>query len=395
MQQTVQILKTVTIPDKISIERYRKVPELGPRILFFSGGTALKKLSKQLINYTHNSIHIVTSFDSGGSSAELRDSFKMLSVGDLRNRMMALADQSVKGNPSVYRLFAYRLPIRGAQNKLIKELLEIIDGAHHLITAVKEPMKSIICDHIQFFYRKMPENFDLRGASIGNIILAGGYLNNNNNIDTVLYMFTKLVEARGIVKAVDSRFLDLVAKLENGKILIGQHYMTGKEISPITSPIKKIYLTDDRKTAKKVNIEAKPAITKLISKADLICYPMGSFFTSILANLLPENIPLAIAANPCPKVYVPNTTEDPEQYGMKLSDSVEILKTHLKSDVYKTENLLNFIIVDNKHDIYPYPLELDKIEKSGIRIIESEIVTEESYPYIDSEKLINVLLSLT
>ena len=92
MTKSVQILKTIQIPDLVKIERYRKVPELGPKILFFSGGSALKDLSTKLINYTHNSIHIITSFDSGGSSAKLRDTFHMPSVGDLRNRLMALAD---------------------------------------------------------------------------------------------------------------------------------------------------------------------------------------------------------------------------------------------------------------------------------------------------------------
>ena len=34
----------------------------------------------------------------------------MLSVGDLRNRLMALADESALGNPAIYRLFEHRFP---------------------------------------------------------------------------------------------------------------------------------------------------------------------------------------------------------------------------------------------------------------------------------------------
>jgi hypothetical protein len=37
-----------------------QVPDLGPRILFFSGGSALRRLSEKLVDYTHNSIHLIT-----------------------------------------------------------------------------------------------------------------------------------------------------------------------------------------------------------------------------------------------------------------------------------------------------------------------------------------------
>ncbi|MFW5958104.1 MAG: GAK system CofD-like protein, partial [Desulfosalsimonas sp.] len=72
-----EINRTARLPDPVRLARYEKLPDLGPRLLFFSGGTALRELSAQLIGYTHNSIHIITPFDSGGSSAELRRVFHM------------------------------------------------------------------------------------------------------------------------------------------------------------------------------------------------------------------------------------------------------------------------------------------------------------------------------
>ncbi len=82
----IHVSRAVEIPDPLRIGRYRKAPELGPRILFFSGGSALNGLCKALKHYTHNSTHLVTPFDSGGSSAELRNAFNMPSIGDLRSR---------------------------------------------------------------------------------------------------------------------------------------------------------------------------------------------------------------------------------------------------------------------------------------------------------------------
>ncbi len=46
-------------------------------MLFFSGGTALKKLSIFLKEKVF-SVHLLTAFDSGGSSAEIRKHFQVL-----------------------------------------------------------------------------------------------------------------------------------------------------------------------------------------------------------------------------------------------------------------------------------------------------------------------------
>ena len=84
----VEITKTVNLPDTLRMELFRRIPELGPKILFFSGGTALRGVSAELVYYTHSSIHIITPIDSGGSSAVLRDAFGMPAIGDIRNRYL-------------------------------------------------------------------------------------------------------------------------------------------------------------------------------------------------------------------------------------------------------------------------------------------------------------------
>ncbi|MEG6550492.1 2-phospho-L-lactate transferase CofD family protein, partial [Desulfocurvibacter africanus] len=93
MTMRILVSRTTTLPDPIKLARFLRAPELGPKVLFFTGGTALKALSRRIIDYTHNSIHLITPFDSGGSSAKLRAAFDMPAVGDLRNRLMALADR--------------------------------------------------------------------------------------------------------------------------------------------------------------------------------------------------------------------------------------------------------------------------------------------------------------
>ena len=68
-------------------------PDGGSRILFFSGGTALAPVAAELSRHTRNAVHVITTFDSGGSSAELRRAFDMPAVGDIRARKMCIRDR--------------------------------------------------------------------------------------------------------------------------------------------------------------------------------------------------------------------------------------------------------------------------------------------------------------
>ena len=45
--------------------------------------------------------------------------------------------------------------------------------------------------HLHFFEAERPVDFDLRGASIGNCILTGGYLNYHRKLDPVIYLFMR------------------------------------------------------------------------------------------------------------------------------------------------------------------------------------------------------------
>jgi CofD-related protein of GAK system len=395
--QRVIVPHTAIVPDEAKLARYLKTPELGPRLLFFSGGSALKRVSKNLIDYTHNSIHIITPFDDGGSSAVIRDAFAMLSIGDLRNRLMALADQTVKGNPEIYRLFSYRLPQEGQPEALKYKLGHIAAGWDSLIDKVSAPMKEIICNHLQSFLEFMPEEFDLRGANIGNLVLTAGYLNNRRNIGAVLFLFSRLVESRGIVKPVLAQDLHLAAELSNGMIIAGQHLITkGEQIHQVGVPIRKLFITSSRESPAAIQPAADSDVIALIGKAELICFPVGSFYTSVMANLLPVGVGKAVAGNICPKVFVPNTLFDSEQFGMSLGEAVETIIGYLAADApgRGPTDFLNLLIIDSQIR-YPFDLEMDRIRALGIDILDVRLATPESYPYVDPRCLCDVLLSLT
>lgn len=393
----VRISKDVLLPNPVKLARFERSPELGPKILFFSGGSALREASRFLINYTHNSTHIITPFDSGGSSAVIREAFHMLAVGDIRNRLMALADQSLRGNPEIFALFAYRLSKKNSREELHKELTSMCRSTHRLIRAIPDPMRKIIRNHLHFFLDRMPADFDLRGASIGNLVLTGGFLENRRHLDPVIYIFSKLVQVRGTVRPALNAYLHLAAELEDGRTVVGQHLLTGKETGALDSRITRVWLTDDREKPKPVRPTVRKKVTELIEDSELICYPLGSFYSSVVANFLPDGIGRAVAKCRSPKLFVPNTTGDPETVGMTVVDQVETLVHYLKADdpeTISTSDVLNFVLVDSRNGDYP-GLDIERIQEMGIDVIDCSLIGFGRDPRVDPRFLVPVLLSLT
>jgi len=393
----IRVTRRIKLPDLLRISRYQKAPELGPSILFFSGGTALGQLSRELKSYTHNSIHLVTPFDSGGSSAKLRQAFGMPAIGDLRSRLMSLADETVTGNPEVYRLFTYRFPKEAEDAELTERLNLLVSGKEPMIKSVPNPMRRLIRTQLEYFKQALPEGFQLQGASIGNLILTGGYLNNHKHLDPIIFLFSKLVGVLGTVRAVVNDDLHLVAELEDGSRIIGQHLMTGKEVAPLSSPIKHLYLSDRAKPTAPVSITLHRKIRKLIKRAELICYPPGSFYSSLIANLLPAGVGSAVAANPSPKIFIPNLGTDPEQIGMTMDRSVLRLLEQLRMDAGDScadERLLNFVLLDSKRGAYGSLPSRSLLKQLKVRVIDTDLISRSSAPYYDPKLLAAALLSL-
>ncbi len=374
----------------------QRSPERGPRPLFFSGGSALRPLCRILKLRTHNSIHLVTPFDSGGSSARLRASFEMLSVGDLRNRLLALADESREGNPEIYELLSHRFESSGRPEALRRRLAEMVEGRDTLVAAVPRPLRDSVQAPLRCFEERMPSDFDLQGASVGNLLLAGEYLA-ERSFETVLSRVSSLLAVRGTVRPIVEADLHLAVRLEDGQRVVGQHRITGKECPPLESPVCELELVDGLEQATRVDIAASEKIRELILSADLICYPIGSFLSSVLCNLIPRGVGRAIAAARCPKIYIPNTASDPEQLGIDVVRATEMLLEALGRDAgagTAAGDLLQLVLLDRRSELYSLPAAADGLRKLGVEPVEVDIVSRSRPPQIDPERLTEVLLSL-
>lgn len=384
----------------LRLARYRKAPELGPKILFFSGGTALKSFSEILAEYTHNSIHLVTPFDSGGSSAELRKAFSMPAVGDLRARLLALADDSVTGHPEIAALFSHRLAKSQGRVSLQRSLQALVSGKHPLLKAIAEPMRSLIRSYLAEFANQMPESFNLAGASVGNLILTGGYLIHNRSLDPIAFLFGQLIKTRGTVRTTTDADLQLQVLLENGRTITGQHRFTGKETAEIDSPVRSIKLSGEANDVDAGDVSKVCKETrKLIDSAELLVFPPGSFYSSIIANLLPKGVTKALSKNPAPRVYVPSLGTDLETLGMTLVDQIHVLSEYLlskPSGKQPERPAFDFLLFDSRL-LSVSEDQLDEIRgRMGIQVIDADLATADlDVNRYDDMKLAGALLGLT
>ncbi len=358
----------------------REAARKGPRILFFSGGTALRSAAHELTHFTHNTIHLITPFDSGGSSAVLRKAFDMPAVGDLRARIMALADDHVRGNPEICTLFAYRLARDASLRSLRAELETLTRGVHPLLKQVPEPMRVTIQEHLTWFARQMPDDFFLGGASIGNLVLAGGYLAQRCRIYPVIGLFSRMVRARGIVRPVTDIPAHLAVRLASGEVIVGQHRFTGKELEEIHSPIMDIWLTAHEHSQEPMTLAIAAHTTRYIQSAESICYPVGSFYSSLLANLLPQGVGRAVAKARCPKIFIPNLGKDPELAGHTLQDQVnQLLRLLLRDAPHASPcDVLTHMLVDGERGSYAGGIPYEWLEKMGVCVCHAPLVTEKS-----------------
>ena len=190
-------------------------PHEGPRILFLSGGSALRDLSRVITRYTHRSTHLITPFDSGGSSAPLRRAFGMLSVGDLRNRLLALADDGSSGAAEARACFGHRFDLEGPRQAANDQLRELIAGREPRIAGLPAAQRDFGQETLRVFFRAMPADFDLRGASVGNLVLTGAYLP-ERNIHHALARFGEALGVEGEVLPSSEDDLHLAARLADG-----------------------------------------------------------------------------------------------------------------------------------------------------------------------------------
>jgi len=248
----------------------------GPKVVAIGGGHGLSTLLRGLKAHTSNITAIVTVADDGGSSGRLRRELGVPPPGDFRNCIVALADDEALTT----RLFQYRFG----------------------------------------------EGVSLDGHSFGNLFIAA--------MVGITGSFERAILESSRVLAVQGRILP--STLENVTLCAefkeegGPGWIAGESRIPHAGyPIERVFLKPD-------GVRAYPESLRAILEADLIIIGPGSLFTSILPNLLVEDIVRAIRASQAVKVYVCNVATQPgETDGFDVGDHVAALERHIGKGVFQ------------------------------------------------------------
>ncbi len=307
----------------------------GPKIVAIGGGNGLAALLRGIKTVSHNIYAVVTVADDGGSSGKLRDTLGILPPGDVRNCLAALSDDE----DLLTHLFQYRFP---------------------------------------------SSNGSLQGHSFGNLFIS--------SLVEVTGSFEEAVAESGKVLAVSGKVLP--STLENVKLVAEIEQKNGETIRVEgESRIPKAKGKIQKVMLKPENPAPYPEVLQAILSSDLVLIGPGSLYTSILPNLLVNDIAAALRTTQALKIYICNlATQEGETEGFSCGDHIRVLEQHLG------QNLFDIVIAnDNPPSLYnPHviPVELEHDLAQRYNVYSKDLVDREHPWRHDSLKLTEALIDL-
>jgi uncharacterized cofD-like protein len=332
------------------------MPSSGLNIVAIGGGTGLSTLLRGLKRYVDGdgpwSVHglgaIVTVTDEGGSSGVLRKEFGMLPPGDIRNCIVALAEEE----QLLSRLFSYRFDTDSA----------------------------------------------LKGHSLGNLLLTA-MTDITGSFDNAVLAASEVLAIRGEIYPSTLTDLRLRATLEDGTVLIGEVAISGSHIGEAprttTRHARITHLAIDPP-------DAEPTVGALaaLAAADLIIIGPGSLYTSVLPNLAISKLADALRNARALRVYICNVMTQPnETDGYTAQDHLQAIIEHagLVVDVMvmngrrPTETIVANYAAMNQH---PVQSDLDAIRALGVTPFFGDIIAEDDYVRHDPAALAQTIFQL-
>lgn len=310
-------------------------PELN--VVAIGGGTGLSTLLRGLKLHDVGITAIVTVADDGGSTGKIRTAYDIPAPGDIRNCLVALADDE----SLVSRLFQYRFSRDGSE---------------------------------------------LDGHSFGNLFITA-LTQVTGSFERAVIETATVLNIRGRVLPSTVANVRLDAELMDGTVIKGESNIQHKE-----SPIKRVFFVPGDPEA------YRPAVNAILA-ADLIVLGPGSLYTSIIPNLLVRDIARAIRASSAPKVYVINVaTQTGETDHFTALDHVEVVAAELGDGVLDAvlvnNNLASAEAIGPRLPIDPVlPGTLDHLDPR-IRVVAGDVVSDANPLRHDPAKLAAALLAL-
>jgi len=203
---------------------------------------------------------------------------------------------------------------------------------------------------------------DLNGHAVGNLILTA-LSNISGNLSTGIESISKVFNLRGRVLPLTEDRVTLVAKMNDNSIVEGEHNITESK-----KGIKKVYY--------KEKVTTNPLVLEALKDTDLIILSMGSLYTSLIPNLINNDIKKVIKESKAKIMYVCNMMTQPgETDNYKASDHIKAINKYLDRNVdiivcnngiisedilskYKTEEQKDEVVFD-----------IDTLNKMNLKVI--------------------------
>jgi uncharacterized cofD-like protein len=308
------------------------------RVVAVGGGTGLPRVLSGLAGSGASDrgrpldvTAVVATSDDGGSSGELRRSFGIPAPGDIRNCLVALC----------------------ASADPIPELLQ----------------------------HRFQGSGGLSGHTVGNVVLAA-LAERLGGFREAVELAGELLEARGRVLPATEEAVDLVATLEDGRVVRGECAMVAA-----LGRVKQVAL--DHLTP------ACPAALQAIAAADLVVLGPGSLYSSIVAPLLASGMSEALRRCRGTRVLVVNlSTERGETDGYGAADHVRAVQRHIGAVVDVA------VVHDRPHRLGrrtadgtgPVAVDARAIAELGVTPFVADLAEPGDPPRHDPAKLARVLL---
>ena len=271
------------------------------KLVCIGGGTGLSALLSGIRKYSHELpivdmdrlAAVVSVSDDGGSTGRLIDEFDVLPPGDVRKLLVSLSE----ADELVASLFEYRFSGNG----------------------------------------------DLGGHTVGNILLTALIDQNDGSFPKAIQAASKLLSVRGRIIPASLQGNVLCAELTDGEIIRGQSSIPARQNREL---IRRIFIEprqngDQTEDPGLIECVANADAVEAIYNSDAIIVGPGSLYTSIMPNLVYEQIAEAVCRSNAVKIYVCNIMSQPgETDGYSVSDHIRAIQNH--ADIS-----LDYVVVNN------------------------------------------------